>query len=169
MKIVVIILACVVVAILAVVAIGYLLPVKHQAVREAELDRPPAVVWKVITAFAEAPDWRPDVKSVEEVRRGSESLWKEVNSEGEAILFQTVEAVPEQRLVRRIADENLPFGGRWTYELIARHGGCILRITEDGEVYNPVYRFMSRFVFGHTATLENYLRYLRTRLAEAPA
>ena len=30
-------------------------------------------------------------------------------------------------------------------------------ITENGEVYNPLFRFMSRFVFGHTATIDKYL------------
>ena len=33
-----------------------------------------------------------------------------------------------------------------------------LRIVEDGEVYNPVFRFVSRFVIGHTATIDRYLR-----------
>jgi hypothetical protein len=33
----------------------------------------------------------------------------------------------------------------------------MLRITEDGEVYNPVFRFVSRFVMGHTATMDKYL------------
>jgi hypothetical protein len=35
-----------------------------------------------------------------------------------------------------------------------------VRITEDGEVYNPIFRFMSRFVFGHTHTMDAYLRAL---------
>ncbi len=30
-------------------------------------------------------------------------------------------------------------------------------ITERGSVYNPIFRFMSRFIFGHTATVEAYL------------
>ena len=36
----------------------------------------------------------------------------------------------------------------------------IVRITEDGQVYNPVFRFMSRFVFGHARTMDAYLRAL---------
>ena len=35
-----------------------------------------------------------------------------------------------------------------------------LTITEDGEVYNPFFRFMSRFVFGQTATLDEFVRNL---------
>jgi hypothetical protein len=35
--------------------------------------------------------------------------------------------------------------------------GSRVRITERGEVYNPVFRFMSRFVMGHSATARAYL------------
>jgi hypothetical protein len=35
-----------------------------------------------------------------------------------------------------------------------------VRITEDGEVYNPIFRFVSRVVMGHTAMLDSYLRAL---------
>jgi hypothetical protein len=33
-----------------------------------------------------------------------------------------------------------------------------LRVTEDGEVYNPIFRFVSRFILGQTATQDTYLR-----------
>ena len=62
-----------------------------------------------------------------------------------------------RRLVTRIADTGLPFGGQWTYELVPDGEGTRLTITEDGEVYNPLFRFVSRFVMGHTATIERYL------------
>jgi hypothetical protein len=35
--------------------------------------------------------------------------------------------------------------------------GCLLTITEEGEIYNPVFRFVSRFVIGYTATIDGYL------------
>ena len=54
----------------------------------------------------------------------------------------------------RIADPELPFGGTWTYELKPEGTGTRLVITERGEVYNPIFRFMSRFVFSRTATME---------------
>ncbi len=42
--------------------------------------------------------------------------------------------------------------------------GSTLTITEDGEVYNPIFRFMSRFVFGHEATMAAYLSAAEKRL-----
>jgi hypothetical protein len=36
--------------------------------------------------------------------------------------------------------------------------GSTLTVTERGEVYNPVFRFVSRFVMGHTATINSFLQ-----------
>jgi hypothetical protein len=66
--------------------------------------------------------------------------------------------------VNRIADPKLPFGGSWTYEVSAAGSGTELNITENGEVYNPLFRFVSRFIMGHTATIEKYQRDLAARL-----
>jgi hypothetical protein len=57
----------------------------------------------------------------------------------------------------RIADPDLPFGGTWTYRLTPKGSGTRLAITEHGEVYNPLFRFVSRFVFGHTATVDRFI------------
>ena len=67
----------------------------------------------------------------------------------------------------RIEDTNLPFGGSWTYELApVGDSETTLRITEDGEVYNPIFRFVSRFVMGHDATIRQYLSAVGTRFTE---
>jgi hypothetical protein len=66
----------------------------------------------------------------------------------------------------RIASDDLPFGGTWTYEIAAADGGATLRITEDGLVKNAFFRFMSRFIFGHTATMEQYLKDLGKKFGE---
>jgi hypothetical protein len=76
---------------------------------------------------------------------------------------------PNKRLVTRIADPSLPFGGQWTYEILPAGDSTTLRITEDGEVYNPVFRFASRFIFGHSATIEDYLRDVARRFGEDSA
>ena len=81
-----------------------------------------------------------------------------------AVVMEVVEAVPPQRFVTRIADPDQPFGGTWTFEIAPDPAGSRLTITERGEVYNPIFRFMSRFIFGYTATMESFLRALRARL-----
>jgi hypothetical protein len=75
-----------------------------------------------------------------------------------------VESDPPRRLVRRIVPTGRPFGGAWTIELAPEAGGTVVTVTENGEVTSPVFRFVSRFVVGHAATIEGYLRALGRRL-----
>jgi hypothetical protein len=42
-----------------------------------------------------------------------------------------------------------------------------ITITERGEVYNPIFRFMSRYVFSHHATIDAYLTALGKKLGES--
>ncbi|MBI4410578.1 MAG: hypothetical protein HY561_12770, partial [Gemmatimonadetes bacterium] len=76
------------------------------------------------------------------------------------------ESQPPKRRVVRIADVSQGFGGRWIYELAASRTGTTLTITEEGEVYNPIFRFMSRFIFGQYRTLEQYARDLGKSFGE---
>lgn len=145
-----------------VLLVGWSLPVKHRATCEATFKTSPQVLYKLITDVDRFPEWRSSVKRIEHVSDSAgRRRFREVGSDG-TILYDIESAVPDQRLVTRIADRSLPFGGSWTYELMPRGDSTSLRITEDGEVYNPIFRFVSRFIFGHTATIEKYLADVRT-------
>ena len=147
--------------VLIVLLVGWSLPVQHRASGEATLKSSPQAVYQLITDVDRFPQWRSSVKSAELLPdSGGKKRFREVGGDG-TILYEVDNAVPGQRLVTRIADKSLPFGGSWTYELIPRGDSTTLRITEDGEVYNPIFRFVSRFVFGHTATIEKYLADVR--------
>ena len=74
--------------------------------------------------------------------------------------YELLDRTPPTSLKRRIATENLPYSGTWTFSLQPNGENTVVRITEDGQVHNPVFRFMSRLVFGHTRTMDNYLRAL---------
>jgi hypothetical protein len=75
--------------------------------------------------------------------------------------YALVEQDRPHRLVTKIVGEKLPFGGSWTYEFAPAAGGTTLTVVERGEVYNPVFRFVSRYVIGHTRTLNAYFAELR--------
>jgi uncharacterized protein YndB with AHSA1/START domain len=145
------------------VVVGYLLPVDHVASAEARFARPPGEVFATIADVKRYPEWRPDVSRVELLADAPRTRWKESGGSGE-ITFEVEDATPPGRLRARIADRTLPFGGTWTYEVTPSGSGTVVRITERGEVYNPVFRVLSRFVFGHTATMEQFLRNLERKL-----
>jgi len=54
----------------------------------------------------------------------------------------------------------------WVHEISLEPGGSMLQITENGEIYNPLFRFMSRFVFGYTATIDAFIQALKARFGE---
>ena len=145
---------------------GALIPKSHKATRRATFLRPASEVWAAITDIDKFPTWRGDLTSVERLPdRDGHPVWREKGRHGTMTLEQ-VESRPPSRFVGRIADKNLPFGGTWTYELTEAAGSTTLAVTEDGEVYNPIFRFMARFVFGYSATMEKYLRALGRKFGE---
>lgn len=157
MRILVIVGITVVVLIVSVVAIGYSLPWRHVVSRMATYRATPEQLYALITG---PQNWRPDVLRYEAVSdSGGRELMRETTRNGETITYELSERTPIS-IKRRIATENLPYSGTWTYMLHAEGAVTTVRITEDGEVYNPVFRFVSRFVMGHTSTIDAYLRAL---------
>jgi hypothetical protein len=147
--------------IVAVVAlIGVLLPQSHRATRSARYRQKPEAIYDAISAPA---TWRSHVKSTGVLPDGK---WWELDTHNNKITYELQEAKPPSRRVIRIADKSLPYGGTWTFEITPSGDGAALRITEDGEVYNVIFRFLSRFVFGHTGTIETYLRDLGKKFNE---
>lgn len=164
MNVLLIVAAAVAVPAVAVVLIGKSLPVQHVARVKAVFGLPADELWRRLTNFENYPSWRRGLSSVE---AAGADHWREVDKKGEAMTYQTVESVPLRRLVRRIADKNLPFGGTWTFELSeAGPARTALSITEDGQVYNPLFRFVSRFVMGHHATMKTFLEDLANAVGE---
>jgi uncharacterized protein YndB with AHSA1/START domain len=164
LKITLVVVGIVVGLVLAVVIIGALLPQGHVASRSIRLRRAPSEVWATIHDLEGFTAWRPGLKKVERLPDvDGRTRWKEVGAHN-TITYEIVEAAPPSRLVTRIADPSLPFGGTWTYVVEPAAAGSVVTITERGEVHNPVFRFMSRFVFGHTATIDEYLRDLGKKL-----
>ena len=163
----------VVIAVIALLAaawvIGLLLPKGHTAARTLHLKQPPEVVWGVISDAQAMPSWRLNVAKVERLAdQNGHPVWRETYKNGQALPLEMVEALPPKRLVGRIADPELPFGGTWTYEITPAKDGSAITITERGEVYNPIFRLVSRFM-NQAATIETYLTYLARKFGEEPS
>lgn len=170
MKLTIIIVISVIVVLMLVVGIialiGSRLPRSHVASRSILLHQSRANVYPVIRDFAAASSWRSDVKSIELLEpAGNKVRFREHGKNGD-VSYEVDEDVSGQRLVTRILDTDLGYSGRWIYQLVDENNGTRVTITEEGEVSNVFFRFMSRYIFGHTATIDSYLTALAARFGE---
>lgn len=150
-------------AIIAAVAlVGMQLPEEHVVSGTAEFRQTSQQIWDVISG---PPTWRPEVSRYEVLSADPNRKWIEYGRQGQKMTYQVVASDPPHKLVTRIADPHLPFGGTWTYEITPTPDGSSLTITERGEIYNPVFRFVARYLQGYTATINQYLKDLRSKLA----
>ena len=143
MDLVVAIVVVLIVSVVAIALVGRSLPVGHVASRTATFRRTPEEVWAAINDPALLSS-----RGVGDVK------------------FETVEALPPKLLRRRVVGEK-DFGGTWTCDIASSPGGSTLTITENGEIYNAFFRFVSRFIIGHHRTIDGTMAALRKRFGEA--
>lgn len=157
MKTLLVVVAGVVLVGLALVIMGSLLPRKHVASRSAVYHAAPEQLFSLI---AGPQGWRPDVLRCEGIpdANGREFM-RETTRDGKTITYELLDRIAPTSIKRRIATENLPYSGSWTFSVQPSAEGAIVHITENGEVSNPVFRLVSLFL-GHTGSIENYLRAL---------
>jgi uncharacterized protein YndB with AHSA1/START domain len=160
----IIVIGCAVVLAIAAM-VGWRLPQSHRASLTKIFAADPDLIWSNITDVEAFPSWRQGVKQVQRLPdRNGLPMWVEESRSGK-ITFAIERMERPRVLVSRIANRDLPFGGTWTYEIKPEGNGSRLTITEDGEIYNPLFRFMARFVLGYDATMRAYLAALETRLS----
>jgi len=147
--------------------VGLLLPPQHIATTVQDYAASPDVVWTAITDVDAYPTWRRGVERVERLPDvDGMPMWREHGSNGR-LTMRVEEWDAPRRLLARIADEDLPYGGTWTWLIEPSGLGCRVTITEDGEIYNPLFRFVARFLMGYEATMTAYHEDLQAYLAEA--
>ena len=169
MKLFLIIVAVVFALIATVLVIGALLPKSHVASRQIVLHRSPDEVYQAVRDFAAAPNWRPDLERVEMIATTDNHIRFREYGEHGPITYDLVEDRPGEKIVTRIADVDLGYSGAWTYTFTKEAAGTRVQITEAGEVSNILFRFVSRFIFGHTSTMEKYLTALGKKFGEEVA
>jgi hypothetical protein len=163
MKIALIVAGVMALLVLGVVVIGALLPKRHVVTRSATFRASPE---KLFALIAGSQEWRPDVSACELITEGGKQFQRETSKRGETILYELENSRPPLAIERRIATEKLPYGGSWRFVLEPEGSSTRVTITEDGEVYNPVFRFVSKFVIGQTATLDAYLKAMGKAVGE---
>ncbi len=157
------VMAAVVAVGLALVAGGLATPRDHVVARTTVLDATPENVWTTIRDVARYAEWRHELDTADIVDTDqAQPRWRETNSRGSITFGVTTEDAP-RRLVARILDDDLPYTGEWCWQLEPIGNGTRVTITERGSVSNPVFRFISAHVLGHTTSIDRYLRGLAER------
>jgi hypothetical protein len=126
------------VLIAGIATVGAMLPRTHKASRTLRVKRPPADVWPVVMQVTQASDVPVDV----------------------------LDSQPPHRLVTRVTEKEKNFGGTWTIDLTPVGDGSTITIAEEGWVANPIFRFISRVVIGHHATMDGVLKQVAKTLSE---
>ena len=158
MKIALIVGGCFVAIIVAVMVIGQLLSKRHVVTRSARFRATPEQLFRLISG---EQTWRPDVLRCEtSTESDGRVLQRETTRNGETVTYELAERIEPVSIQRRIVTKNLPYSGTWIFSLKASGESTVVQITEDGEVYNPVFRFVSRFIIGQTRTIDTYLQSL---------
>lgn len=137
-----------------VVAVGWMLPVEHRSVVTRTIPAPADEVWARIASVEDWATWRTDVRRVE-MEAGDRAVVTDSNGR----VRYRIERTADRTLVTTIDQEGLPYGGRWIWSVEPAEDGISASVTveEEGEVYNPVFRFVSRFILGHDATIRSVL------------
>jgi hypothetical protein len=147
--------------------IGLLLPREHRATCRARFRAAPQALFDRLADVESYPRWRSDVRSAKRIALpdGGAGFVEET---GEGPRTYAVDAnEPPLRRVTRVADEDLFYGGTWTFTLVPDGSGTALSITEDGFVKPALFRTLARFVFGHHTTMARYLDDLARGLGES--
>jgi hypothetical protein len=150
--------------VVTVYAIGWSLPVEHVAWSERVIAAPLAQVARRIRDVGDYGAWRPVKVEILSTENGR-TRYRETSGD-DTITFDLVEEAGGQRFTSTILDEDLPFDGSWTITLASEVEGTRVRIAEHGRVKDPLFRFLSSFVVGHTSTMEAYLDALAVASAE---
>lgn len=146
-----------------VVLVGAMLPRGHSVSRTVQVPLDPDALFARLSDVSRYQSWRPDLTSLQRLpdKNGMPAWIEQTGGTKIPMRFERME--PPSLLVARIDSSDLPFGGAWTYHIAPAPGGSRLTITEDGQVSNVIFRFMSRFVFGHYATMDGFIRNLERR------
>ena len=160
------ILSGILLAILGTLAlIGTSLSEDHHSVAEETLPYSIEKTWSYVSNIEDQARWNHSITKVELVE-GSKNMWKETYHSGDSMTYETLEVLAPNKLVRRIADENAPFQGKWTIMLsYVNDDKTKVTVVEDGSIKNPFLRFMVHKVIGLEKFQRNYLNSLQEGMA----
>jgi hypothetical protein len=139
--------------------IGLFLPRSHEETGECELPLAPDQTWTRVTEFERYPEWQPWLARVERLDGAGEAggVWRHTEKKGDHLDLRVETWEPGRLLVLRTADARLAFSGTWTLEIEPHLGGSRLRLTERGDIPNPLMRTLWRLFRPSRSSVRRFL------------
>lgn len=169
MKVIGRILLALVMIVVAAVGAAYLdgmtLPVNHSTTVRGVVNAPPEQVFARITDVAHGNTWRPAVKSVTMLPPDEgRDHWIEDLGHNTTMKFLATRTDPPVRREVLLDDPGASYGGTWVYQLSPgpTPDTTAVRITENGFIDPPLYRFVMAHIFGMSHNQDIYLSNLQT-------
>jgi hypothetical protein len=139
----------------------------HVATRTLTLKQSPEAVWGVVRSGESWPQWWDILKTAERLPdRDGQEVWRLVYKDGNKFQLRVETCEAPCHLALRIDDEGALFGGTWSYAIRRADGGSEVALTENGEIYNPVVRLMSKFLMDPHMYIDMHLKALAAKLGE---
>ena len=154
---------------------GYTIPVKHTVSVSQHYDKTATDIWLAITQYDKYPEWHEDIYAIKELpEKGGYQSWKEVDADGHTVPYIILKHSSNAQLVIQTDNKDKDFNYTRTYDLIPDTGhkekGTTLKITQNGEIHNFLFRIIAHFFTGHSNDIDTFLRSLKNKfLAEARA
>jgi len=138
--------------------VGRRLPAEHVAQGSILVNADIGQVADRIRRVDLQPQWRSQLSSVTIESQTKGVTRYQEHSGKDRVALALYERDEGRSFESQITDPNLPFGGRWLIELSPEASrATLVRVREEGVVRAPVYRALSKYVFGHDTTLKKYL------------
>lgn len=137
--------------------IGLTISKTHSLTYSINIEKPTELIWNKLRDDLKSAEWRNDLKSVEALQRWNNyEAFKEIYKNGGSLNYAIIYKKENEKLIRKII-HNKNFGGEWIIELRENK----VTITENGEIYNPIFRVLGKIFHDPSKTIVRFLNDLK--------
>ncbi|MGH9703193.1 MAG: SRPBCC family protein [Candidatus Acidiferrales bacterium] len=165
------ILAILVVGVLAVagsLGAGYFLPPEYSFRRMVVISQPPTAVWQVLTDFSSQPEWRANLRGMEQVAdRDGRQTWLETRMDGQQSTMEIAQTIPPLKLVCLFVSSRNSPQMTWEFDITPVGKASQVELFQSATIPDPWLRAIERFSPG-TRGADDFLRSIARKFGDPP-